>query len=331
MMELVAKYLSGNANEEEKRQIEEWRNENPEEFLSCQETWAATGFQSFDVAAGRAAVFSRIETQKKFDTPKSGTFGLKWLGIAAAIALLLGASYIFFYSNSDSVGVSSPEGWVLVETRAGETRDVNLPDGSVVTLNEASTISYSQDFASNRNVNFAGTAFFEIVPDKEHPFKVETAEAVVTVLGTSFQVRAEKQVQYSEVIVETGLVSLTKKPQPNVAEKPVKIELNAGEVGVVKRAGGGVAKSKNRDVNYLAWKTHKMIFNKTSMKDVASTLAKVYKVEINFDNKEIENCKLTATFDKKPVEEVIEVISQTFGFEVASSAGKFTLNGKACR
>ncbi len=331
-MELVAKYLSGNANEEEKRQVEEWRNENPEEFLSYQETWSATGFQSFDVAAARAAVFSRIETQKKFSNPKSGAFSLKWLGIAAAVALLLGVSYIFFFnSDSDRSGVVAPDGWVMVETRAGETKNVKLPDGSNVTLNEVSAISYAPNFANNRNVNFAGTAFFEIVPDKDHPFKVETTEAVVTVLGTSFQVRAENQVQYSEVIVETGLVTLAKKPQPNVAEKSVKIELNAGEVGVVKRAGGGVAKSKNRDVNYLAWKTHKMTFNKTSMKDVASTLNKVYKVEVALGNEEIGNCKLTATFDKKPVEEVIEVISQTFGFEVAATADKYTLNGKACR
>ena len=334
MMELVAKYLSGNANEVEKGQVEEWRNENPEEFLSYSEAWAASGFQSFNTVAASAAVRARIQTQQRFDDPEAanGAPKRKWFWIAAAIAVLAGISYFFLYdAQSPDSGFLSTDGWVMAKTEPGETKEIELPDGSVVTLNESSTMSYPPEFATQREVNFSGTGFFEIAPDAAYPFTVETSEAIVTVLGTSFQVKAEMKANYSEVIVETGQVRLTKKPRPQVAEKPVRIELTPGDIGVVRGGGAGVAKTKNSDPNYLSWKTRKMVFSKTPMKKVVAKLNEVYKVDIQLANQQIENCKLTATFDQKSVDEVIEVISQTFAFEVASSSGKYTLNGKSCQ
>ena len=53
MIELLAKYLSGNASLEEQQQVEEWRNENQEEFLSFSEAWSATDVKSFDVEKAR--------------------------------------------------------------------------------------------------------------------------------------------------------------------------------------------------------------------------------------------------------------------------------------
>lgn len=334
MMELVAKYLSGNANEVEKKQVEEWRNENPEEFLSYSESWAASGFLSFDTASARATVQARIKNQRRFENPESGdgTPKIKWFWIAAAVAVLAGISYFFLYdSQSPDSGLSSPDGWIMAKTEAGETEEIELPDGSVVTLNELSTISYPPEFGTQREVNFAGTGFFEIAPDAVHPFTVETSEAIVTVVGTSFQVKAETKASYSEVIVETGQVRLTKKPRPQVAEKPVRIELTPGDIGVVRAGGAGVAKTKNSDPNYLSWKTRKMVFSKTPMKKVVAKLNEVYKVDIQLANQQIESCKLTATFDQKSVDQVIEVISQTFGFEVASSSERYTLSGKSCQ
>ncbi|CAD5281102.1 MULTISPECIES: FecR family protein [unclassified Imperialibacter] len=334
MIELLAKYLSGNASLEEQQQVEEWRNENQEEFLSFSEAWSATDVKSFDVEKARGSVMGRISTQKNFAQvrePASGFSGKIW-AVAASIVVLLGIGYFLFVGSgantSDEITV---DGWVVVETDAGESKDVKLSDGSVVAMSEMSRLSYPTQFADERRVVFNGKAFFDITPDPDHAFKVETIEALVTVVGTSFQVKTESEAKYSEVIVETGVVSLTKKPQPNVAERPIKVELFPGETGVVRREGQGVSKSKNMNQNYLAWKTNKMVFKQTSMKEVVNTLNEVYKADIRLANKDIGDCRLTATFDGKPISEVMEVISQTFSFEVTGSKNKYEIDGKACR
>lgn len=339
MIELVAKYLSGNASEEEKIQVEEWRNENSEEFLAFSEAWTAAGSQAFDTAGAREKVMGRIASQKRFsssvdqsiETHTTRRFGIRWWGIAASIVALLGLGYFLFDGGKLTLDrVANADGMVLVETGADETRDITLPDGSKVAMSENSSLIYPEVFGEERKVSFSGRGFFDIVADAEHPFFVETVEALVTVVGTSFQVKTEAEAKYSEVIVETGIVSLTKKPEVNKASTAVEIELSPGEVGVVRREGGGVAKSKNLDQNYLAWKTNQMVFNKTAINEVAATLHDVYKVDVTYSS-EIANCRLTATFNKKPIGEVMEVISQTFGFEVIKSKGSYEIRGKGCR
>jgi len=334
MIELLAKYLSGNASLEERQQIEEWRNENPEEFLSFSEAWEASHIASFDAQKAKASVMGRISAQQKFKENASATKGVsfKVWAVAASLVLLVGLAY-FFYSGG--IGLSGADevadGWATATTGKGESKDVKLSDGSVVSMTGSSTLRYPLEFGEERRVVFEGKAFFDITPDAAHAFKVETADALVTVVGTSFQVKTEAEARYSEVTVETGIVSLTKKPQPNVAEKPVKIDLYPGETGVVKRETRGVSKTKNLNQNYLAWKTNKMVFNKASMKEVVATISEVYDVEVKLASNDLADCRLTATFDKKPIREVMEVISQTFSFDVKASKNTYEISGKACR
>ncbi len=334
MIELVAKYLSGNASLEEQEQVEEWRNQNQQEFLSYSEAWATAHVNAFDKESARAAVMGRISTQNRFEQKTKGSAGFTWrlAGIAAAVSLLLGIAYFLFVGGSNSTASDLiVDGWEVVETDKGETKEVNLADGSTVSMSELSRLSYPLQFGDERRIVFNGKGFFDVVPDKEHPFRVETIEALVTVVGTSFQIKTESIAKFSEVIVETGIVTLARKPQPNVAEKSIEVDLRPGEAGVVRREAKGVSKSKNMNQNYLAWKTNKMVFNSTAMSDVITTLNEVYNVDIKLTNKEIADCRLTATFDRKPINEVIEVIKQTFSFEVENSRNEYEISGKACR
>ena len=101
-----------------------------------------------------------------------------------------------------------------VTTAAGERTVVTLPDGSTAELNGATTIEYARGFssllwtdASVRHVRLEGEAFFEVV-EGERPFRVETPNARVEVLGTAFNVRARSQGGRSEteVAVASGRV-----------------------------------------------------------------------------------------------------------------------------
>lgn len=106
---------------------------------------------------------------------------------------------------------------VSVRTAAGERTVVTLPDGSTAELNGETTLSYPRGFgplpgveASARRVTLDGEAFFSVT-SRARPFRVETTNARVEVLGTRFNVRSQTSGGTSEtaVTVASGRVRVT--------------------------------------------------------------------------------------------------------------------------
>ncbi len=89
-------------------------------------------------------------------------------------------------------------------TAAGESQKITLPDGSVMTLNTASSVSL--DFADGRRevTLLAGEAFFQVVHDPQHPFRVSGHFGDAEVKGTAFLVRTDET--EDTVLVREGLV-----------------------------------------------------------------------------------------------------------------------------
>ncbi len=112
-------------------------------------------------------------------------------GVAAAVALLIVA--IWWVSD----GFGPPP---MAETKAGEQKEVKLPDGSSVTLNALSSLSYSsEDWSNGRKVSLEGEAYFKAKKGKT--FTVSTGQGSVEVVGTVFNVYArdnELEVKCSE-------------------------------------------------------------------------------------------------------------------------------------
>lgn len=76
-----------------------------------------------------------------------------------------------------------------VATGAGEIRDLQLPDGTRISLNARSTLAV-HFYRSRREVVLSrGEAFFEVAPAADRPFTVDAQRSRVTVVGTAFNVR----------------------------------------------------------------------------------------------------------------------------------------------
>jgi len=76
-------------------------------------------------------------------------------------------------------------------TEVGQRRDLQLPDGSVIALNTASTVlvHYTD---RKRNVQLLrGQALFEVAADAERPFVVTAGDRRITAVGTAFDVRVD--------------------------------------------------------------------------------------------------------------------------------------------
>jgi transmembrane sensor len=133
---------------------------------------------------------------------------------AAVLALLVVGAGAWWWSQP-----------VSVRTAAGEQTVVTLPDGSTAELNGGTTLSYPRGFAalpgvaaSARRVALDGEAFFS-VRAQDRPFRVETANARVEVLGTEFHVRTQATGGPPEtrVVVASGRVRVAATPDSSAA------------------------------------------------------------------------------------------------------------------
>ncbi|OQP57324.1 FecR family protein [Niastella populi] len=124
------------------------------------------------------------------------------IAVAALIIIIAGAGYWFMETGV----LFTPANKEIVTT--GKRKTVKLPDGSLITLEPNSRLVYPQRFTGNtREVNLTGEAYFEVKPNHEKPFIVQTPYVIATVLGTSFNVEAYPN-GIAKVVVTTGRVKV---------------------------------------------------------------------------------------------------------------------------
>lgn len=234
-----------------------------------------------------------------------------WMRVAVIVAVvLLVGSAIIWTSQPDRLNAREE---LATTNEFGLTR-VELADGSVVTLNYGSHLSYPDQFEGNsREVELEGEAFFEVQPNPEKPFIIRAGRANIQVLGTSFNVNAFPTTGEVAVVVQTGKVQVSASDTEGNNEDVVLIP---GERGILGNDAPVFTKQQNSDPNFLAWKTHSFVFDKTSLEDVIQQLNKVYRVKIATADPAVEQLLLTARFDDRPIRFILEVVAMTHNLEV---------------
>lgn len=200
-----------------------------------------------------------------------------------------------------------------------------LPDGTLVSLNTNTKLKYPEKFGrKTREVSIEGEAFFEVKPNKNKPFIIHAGSAEIKVLGTSFNVSAYPETKQVEVIVETGKVQvLNKIIQTN------ELILTPGDKGTLIYSSNSLLKTTNQDPNFLAWKTHNLIFKATSLGEVIETLQKVYKVNIRLADSRLNGLLLSAQFNDNQLDFILKVIETTFQIESQQVNGQYILKAKS--
>jgi transmembrane sensor len=232
--------------------------------------------------------------------------------IAASVTLLIICSAVFI-----SIRVRTLE----ISTAFGESRTVSLPDGTKVTLNSNSKISFSPSLLSsgNREVFLEGEAFFSVVHEDNHEkFVVHTGELNLEVLGTKFNVHSRRG--QTKVILTEGKVRLnmtSDKKQANLVMAP-------GEYVVYSKKGELTRKTMDAN-NYLEWRNNRLIFVGTSLQEIAQMLEDNYGYKVTFQNDSIKNRKFTGSSSAVEIEELLEKLSRVYDLKVDKNGNKVTL------
>jgi len=186
---------------------------------------------------------------------------------------------------------------------------INLPDGSSVYLNEGAEISYPSSFNQKRTVKLKGEAFFEVMSDPLNPFSVSSGKVVISVLGTSFNVKKCSQSSEVEVYVKTGKVRMA------LDNSGQFITLEPGEMGQLENEN--LTKIFQKEQNYISWKTKDFKFVNAELLDVLLELEESYHVQIQSDETELNDMKITTSYSEQSIDAILETIGTAFGLTVS--------------
>lgn len=181
------------------------------------------------------------------------------------------------YKVSNVAPKGGPIAYNTIETANGNQYQILLPDGTKVWLNAASSLKYPEVFmGSERKVTLTGEAYFEVAKNKQMPFRVESKNQTVEVLGTHFNINSYMD---DHAIKTTLLEGSVKVSNANFAKI-----LKPGEQAVIKNEGlGAINILNNIDTDdETAWKNGQFRFNNASLKSILNQLERWYDVKIDY-------------------------------------------------
>ncbi|HET8828700.1 MAG TPA: FecR family protein, partial [Pelobium sp.] len=194
-----------------------------------------------------------------------------------------------------------------ISTPNGGQYQINLPDGTRVWLNAASSLRYPIGFNDKeRTIQLTGEAYFEvakiIMPDGSlKPFKVISENQTVEVLGTHFNINAYTDEPFVRTTLLEGKVSVS----TSLHDQKI---LSPGQQSVVKDQ----IDVKNVDAREeVAWKNGLFRFNSQNIASIMRQIARWYDVEVIYKGNITEETFSGSISKYANVTEVLQMLELT--------------------
>ncbi len=216
------------------------------------------------------------------------------IAIAAALALAV-VAYVFVFSTT------------TITTTPGERLVHTLPDGSNVTLNASSQLSYTAfNWEDNREVGLDGEAFFDV--KKGQSFKVEGNRATITVLGTRFNAYFREM---AEVKCYEGSVK--------VASKNNQVILEQGEqtIDAVEK------RSFTTENSAASWLLGEFNYQNEPLELVIDELERQYAITIQ--HPDLSGRMYTGYFNDKDLDEALQLVLVPMGLSYEKNEDKIII------
>ena len=296
-----------------------------------------------EINEGVAEILAKINT-----TVATQPIRLIWrkpfvIAIAATLTLLISIPLWLFYAKKPIYTEGSPSTvleekgkaiiWLESVNAQRQPLQVNLNDGSVVTLEKDSRLSYPNIFEGDkREVTLLGEAFFEITKNPSKPFLVHAQGVMTKVLGTSFRIRAfDKNVK---VLVKTGKVAVfTQNNDKETDAEKQAIVLTPNQEVAYESASNRFNKAIQETPTLLVTPTKmkELYFNDTPIPIVLNALAEAYGIEIIYDEDALHNCIITTSLTDEPLFEKLTIICKTIGASYRELDAKIIVSGRGCK
>lgn len=175
-------------------------------------------------------------------------------------------------------GAQQPQINNLIVPKAA-TYKLTLTDGTVVTLNADSKLSYPSTFGTgDRVVELEGEAYFEVKRTRHASrFIVKTAQQEITVLGTKFNTKAYPEEEKTYTTLAEGAVRVQ---TTGIGKQEVILQPN--QQALFDRNERLHAKNINID-DVLGWTNDQFCFDGSNTKEVLQEIARWYDIDIQYE------------------------------------------------
>ncbi|MCF2491043.1 FecR family protein [Dyadobacter sp. CY347] len=319
--EILQKYLTGNCSDAESREVNDWY-----QSLDAEHSELWTGAEEENLY-NRIQVRIAEEDRAHLRPAPVAIFRTYAFRVAAMLCVGLGVAYYFYFKPNKTVSETSAplSEWVSFRNQEKKVNPYTLPDSTTVWLSPGATLSYARSF-KQRQVRFSGEGFFDVTPDKLHPFEIFSGDMKTRVLGTSFNVRANAGEATCQVTVVTGVVEVE-----SLKEKKPVILRPAQQVVFAKNSNALTVKTlpENQETKEI-WQSVSLVFDEAPMEEVAERLGKLFKVNIEFKDPHIKKCRLKVDFNNQRLPEILDMIDALLGTTYQIEGDKITFGGEGC-
>lgn len=219
------------------------------------------------------------------------------------------------YASSEKA--EKPGGRNTLHVPRGGSFQVNLPDGTKVWLNSATTMTYpAANVGSERLVELHGEAYFEVSPDKKRPFKVISNGTEIKVTGTHFNVSAYQDDNHVTATLAEGQVVVSFNNQQKT--------LRPGQQSV--SGSGSTLLVQEVDVeSALAWKQGYFVFEDQDIAGIMKMVSRWYDVEVDYETA-LPTQRFGGTFSKsKGLDGLLNYLEQLSNIHFKKQGKKITM------
>ncbi|TDQ18272.1 FecR family protein [Algoriphagus boseongensis] len=313
--DLVVKFLLGEANPEEIKEVETWCAQSSANQKYLEDTKLIIEKSQLPSSAefDPEKAWSKVGPKLR-DTRKEVRSIISLWKIAASLILVAVVAYLFYwYMAPGEEFVYLSENEVLTQT---------LPDQTEISLNRESEIKVDYNPRKKTGtIQLKGEATISIGKEKDIQWIVEAENLLIKDIGTVFNVKAYPEDQMIEVSVLEGAVQFYEKGEEGIL-------LKAGEMGVYDKISKQYSKTQ-ADTNVVSFKTRSFQFTEENLQEVVDLISEVYDQEIILSGP-VGSCKVTVGFENEDMDTILEILSETMGLEIRKVGNQIILQGEGC-
>lgn len=314
--ELIASSLSGELNREGWDELKAWIDESEAHrryFLQRQELWFSALSEEENVRYDPKEAFrqfqQRVAASRLGQKNRQGCHSWQtWVRYAAVVALVSLVAYFSYQQGEGNLRKALAD--IKVTAPLGSQAQMRLPDGTLVTLNAGSYLTYAQDFGvDNREVELQGEGYFEVAPNEAMPFYVRSKNLQVKVLGTKFNFQDYPEDRQVIVSLLEGKVALH-----NRIHQEADRCLRPDERVVLDKSDGTMKiESTKRIKADINWRQGLLSFDEVLLSEVIQTLERSYNVRITLQTDSLAGYRFYGTFNRtsQSLKDVLEALKAT--------------------
>lgn len=217
------------------------------------------------------------------------------LAAACVCVVALGAAWL-----------NNPDWQADYHTGTGETRVVQLADGSRLTLAAQSAVDVDYSGKTRQITLRSGEALFDVVHDPRRPFQVDADQVVVRVLGTSFDVaRNDAGIK---IEVREGAVGVNSNGTP--------YRLGAGQRLWLDANQGSVQQTAISPDEVATWVSGQQFFENATVAEVVEQLRKYQRGWIVISDDALAQKRVTGLYDLRDTQRALQALARPVGGKV---------------